>query len=139
MTRFCSLCACGLLHSSVAISAAFIDWQIFSLLAGLPSTSTQVSLDFYFWHQFVMCLTRATFLVIPHATVLAYWHGGTSFCILVSTIPHCALHNVRIVYIYAQVYHLNRLPGHFITKFLDPGPLQGMCSRRPLNRMKQPR
>src|SRR6266566_8508425 len=67
-----------------------------------------------------MCLTYAAFVGIPHANILTYWHSGTYFCILDSTMHPYAFHNDRIGCIYAQLSLLNRLPDHSVMKFFDP-------------------
>src|SRR6266567_8734077 len=67
-----------------------------------------------------MCLTYTAFVGIPHANILTYWHSGTSFCILDSTIHPYAFHNDRIGCIYAPLSLLNRLHDHSVTKFFDP-------------------
>jgi hypothetical protein len=90
----------------------------FSLLSGLPAASTLVSLVFYFRHQLETRLTYSAFVGIPHANILTYWHSGTSFCILDSTIHPYAFHNDRIGCIYAPLSLLIRLPDHSVTKFL---------------------
>ena len=63
-----------------------------------------------------MCLTYAAwaFLGIPHANILAYWHIGTSSCVLDCTIRHFAFHDDRIGFIYAHWSVLNRLADHSV-------------------------
>ena len=65
-------------------------------------------------------ITYTAFVGIPHANILTYWHSGTSFCILDSTIHPYAFHNDRIGCIYAPLSLLNRLYDHSVTKFFDP-------------------
>jgi hypothetical protein len=66
-----------------------------------------------------MCLTHAAFVGIPHANILTYWHRGTSFCILDSTVHPYAFHNDRSGCICAQLSLLNSVPNHSVAKFFD--------------------